>query len=51
MNHDLYSLVGDNRDAADELLRIPLAAAIGAFSGALFGVSCLIAAAVYAFKG
>lgn len=26
MNHDLYSFLGDNRDAADELPCIPLAA-------------------------
>lgn len=45
MNHDLYSFLGDNRDAADELPRIPLAAAVGFFSAVLFAVLCIGAAA------
>ena len=38
-------------DAADELPRVPLAAALGAFSGLIFAVTCIAAAAIYFLKG
>lgn len=43
----LHSPIGDSTDAADELPRMPLAAALGAFSAVLFAVSCLFAAAIH----
>lgn len=46
-----HSPIGDSSDAADELPSIPLAAALGAFSAALFAVSCIAAAVIYFIKG